>query len=240
MRNKIFLFTVSLFILTVANAQNIGGSFGSSFTNFNTYSNNTALNGSNVNFNAIENTKGRRYLFDGWAKGNVITSKGDVINNDTMLFNLDKMNNTLLVTEDKNNIIAVNRADISSMTLSDGKETYHFERVDAINPQGFLQVLAKKENGYILYKSIRTKFEKADYHTDGLMESGKSYDEYSDEYKYFIVMPDGKSFKEVALKSKSIKEAVGTDPKAAQFFSAHKNDPVNETYLSALVDYLNQ
>ena len=72
------------------------------------------------------------------------------------------------------------------------------------------------------------------------MESGKQYDEYSDEYKYYIVSPDGKSFKNVTLKSKAIKDAVSDNPKAAEFFSAHKNDPVDETYLTELVKYLNQ
>src|ERR1051326_4995385 len=101
MKHKVFVLVASGFFVTVANCQGWsdptpGGTTGP-FHNFNVYSHNTAWDGSYVNFNSIENTKGNRYLFDGWAKGNIITSKGDVIANDSFYYNLDKMSNTLLV-----------------------------------------------------------------------------------------------------------------------------------------------
>ena len=146
----------------------------------------------------------------------------------------------MLITADEKNVIAVDRSSISSFSLSDGHEDYHFERVDVINPQAFLQVLEKKNNGYILYKLTVTKFEKADYHTDGLMESGKSYDEYSDQYKYFVVLPDNKGYKTVVLKGKVIKEAFDDNPKFNEFYSSRKNAAVNESYLIEVVRFLNQ
>lgn len=247
MKNRIFLFTMIVLSVNISKGQHSlpgwhesGPSGLSQFKNFNVYTHNTALDGSYVNFNAIENTKGRRYLFDGWATGKVFTTNGQVFDSDSMFYNMDKMNSDLLVTTDKKNIIAVNKADIKSFILSDGKVTYTFDRIDVINPQGLLQVLVKKDNGYTLYRSITTKFQKADYHTDGLMESGKPYDEYSDQYKYFVVFPDGKGYKQVNLKGKSIKDVFKADPKSGEFFDSNKVLPVNEEYLISLVQFLNQ
>jgi hypothetical protein len=243
MKIIILLFASSLFFGVLAKSQwtdprPVGSS--GPFKNFNVYTHNTALDGSFVNFNNIENTKGKRYLFDDWAKGNVTMSAGGVINSDSLYYNFDKMSSSLLVTTDKKNIIAVNRSDISSFTLSDTNTNYNFERVDAINPRGFLQVLEKKDKGYILYKSITTKFEKASYHTDGLMESGKPYDEYSDQYKYYIALPDNKGYKNIVLKVKGIKEAFSGNPKFEEYTSAHKNALMDESYLIELIRFLNQ
>src|SRR5690348_14621936 len=111
---KIFLLlAVSLFLGIIAKSQwtdpQPGGSIGP-FKNFNVYTHNTALDGSFVNFNSIENTKGKRYLFDDWAKGSVITPKGELVNADSLYYNFDKMSNLLLITADKKNIIAVDRS----------------------------------------------------------------------------------------------------------------------------------
>ena len=103
----------------------------------------------------------------------------------------------------------------------------------------FFVVVAKNEK-YAVYKSIKTTFIKSDYHTNGLSESGKPYDEYSDEYKYYVVFPDNKGFKEVTLKTNVIKDVFGENQKANEFISEHKGSAVDENYLIDLVNYLNQ
>jgi hypothetical protein len=249
MRNKIFFFCASFFTIASANAQAVGnhwtwsdvrpaGNMGT-FRNFNYYTHNTAMDGSFVNFND-NNSKGRRYLFDGWAKGKVITSTGYVIASDSIDYNFDKMNSSLLVTTNKKDIIEVNRNDISAFVLNDEKNTYEFERVDAIDVQSFLEVVTKKNDGYILYKSVKTIFEKANYQTNGISESGHTYDLYTDEFKYYVVLPDGKEFRSISLKSKSIKEAFANDAKAIEYISAHKSDIIDEKFIKSMVEQLNQ
>ena len=85
------------------------------------------------------------------------------------------------------------KKEIGTFTLTDGKQEYTFEPVDIINPLQFFAVLAKNDK-YALYKLIKTKFIKADYHTNGLSESGNTYDEYKDEADYYIVSIPEKKF----------------------------------------------
>ena len=40
-------------------------------------------------------------------------------------------------------------------------------------------------------KQNHTKFIKADFHTNGLMDSGNPYDEYLDESTYIVRFPNG-------------------------------------------------
>ena len=56
---------------------------GSAFHNFTIYSYNSALNGSFTTFNKEDNTRGKQYLFDSWAKGTVIDINNNVIANDS-------------------------------------------------------------------------------------------------------------------------------------------------------------
>ena len=147
----------------------------------------------------------------------------------------------ILMVKMKEKIIGVNKSDIYSFTVSDGLQTYNFERVDLINPLQFFIVLAKADNKYALYKLIKTRFEKANYHTDGLMETGKPYNEYIDENSFYIVMPGSASFETVNLKTKSIKEVLKNDiDKVNTYFSQHKSETLNEDFLKNLITWLNQ
>src|SRR5437870_2401035 len=99
MNTKFFLTAAFCFLVTIINCQTTwtdtrpGGA--TSFHNFNMYSFNNALSGQFTNFNNTENTKGKRYLFDNWVKGNVINAQGATVVNDSFFYNLDKVQNDL-------------------------------------------------------------------------------------------------------------------------------------------------
>jgi len=235
----------------MANAQELGGSvlitqndnaINKTIKDFSQYSPVSFLNGSVLKtMNKTENTKGKRYVYDDWVKGTATTEKGEIVNNPELLFNFDKMTNDLLITQDKNTIIQVNKDIVKSFTLINGNDKTEFERVGPISSTKYLQVISKKDGGHALYKLTSTKFVKANYQTNGLSESGNPYDEYVDNDQYFVVPPGGKEFKIVNLKQKSIKAALtGNEQKVNEYFYKHAGEDIDGAFLKGLVDNINQ
>lgn len=242
MRKLIYLAFVSTGFLSNAFSQN---AVEKTFKDFSQYSPSSFMNGGVIfSFNNKDNTKGKRYYYDGWVKGSLISEKGAIINSQKYLFNLDKLNSSLLVTEDKQNIIQVDNTEIRYFTLINGVDSSSFERVDMIDPKVYLRIVAKKGTGfgYTLYKSIHTTFVKANYVSDGLMESGNPYDEYVDAEQYYVVLPEGKEFRPLSsLKSKAIRAAFkGQEKKVNEYFDQHADQNIDEFFLKGLTDYINQ
>src|SRR2546421_10060817 len=130
------------------------------FRNFSKYAPAGALNGDYITaFNTIENTKGRRYLFDKWVHGSVIISNGSIVKGDSILFNYDKATNALIFTLDGKNILLVTPGEARSFTLIESGVQYNFIKPDSIlSYNGFLQVLTSNKAKYTLYKQYQTKF----------------------------------------------------------------------------------
>lgn len=192
-------------------------------------------------FSLKENTVGRRYLFDKWVDGRVTSKDNILINTDSVKFNYDKIAGKLLAIQAKKNIIEVDDDLIKSFTLINGNDSVTFEKVPTTGENVFMVQLVADENHYSLYKSLKTHFEKANFQTNGLFESGKKYDEFVDQSDYYIVMPGQKEFKKVALKVKSIKQALPAEKqKVKNYFSKINEDPVPEIRLVGLVFYLNE
>ena len=194
-------------------------------------------------FSLKEETKGSRYLFTGgWARGKVVTMSNSLTDNPHLSFNYDKMNHNLFITEDMRKVLEVEKEQVRAFDLRiDGKE-YNFKRISAIDSNQFVQVLSEEPGKYAFYKLTKTRFVKSNYHSDGMVESGNPYDEYVDEYYYFLVPPDGKSYKLITvLKTKALKELLRSDnPRAMAYISQHKYDPVDEPFLLGMVEYINQ
>jgi len=198
--------------------------------------------GSFVNFHAgKENTRGSRYLFPDWVDGAVTTQNGVVISRDSLMYNYDKITHDLYLTDQKT-VVQVDASSIKTFTLRSEGKSLVFVKVGALQPNLFYQQLVDPGTaGYGLYKLVRTSFEKANYHTDGMVESGHNYDEYTDENDYYIGLPGGKEFKKVDLKKKSIREALAAaKPKVDAFFSSHRGDDLNELFLVQLIASLNK
>src|SRR5262249_11457199 len=95
-------------------------------------------------------------------------------------------------------------------------------------------------SGYGLYKLTKTTFKKADFHTDGMVESGNNYDEFADDVSYYILAPGATTATKIELKKKSIKEVLaGAKQKTDDYLSAHRGEDINEDFLTGLVGSLN-
>jgi hypothetical protein len=235
--NKICVLLVSILICSEVFSQNGIATAGSTFKDFGNYSMHPIMSGSAINsFNSPENTKGRRYYFDEWVKGTVISSSGKEISSEDYFFNFDKVTNSLLVTKDKKEIIEVNKESIQEIHFSDKGTVYDFAKEEKISPFKFVEVLVKNEK-VSLYKTINTRLVKANYTTNGISESGNPYDEYVDAPAFFISYKG--EFKPVILKFSSIKSNLKEESKKVNdFYADHLNDEVDENYLKSLVNYI--
>lgn len=196
--------------------------------------------GYNINaFNTIENTKGRRYFFDEWVRGSVVNSAGKEIASEDYYFNLDKVNNDLLVTKDKKEIIQIKKESVKEIHFTDKiGMAFEFTRVEKISPYRFVEVIVKTAK-YNVYKSINTRLVKSNYTTNGITESGNPYDEYVDAPEYFIMYKD--ELRPVQLKFRSMKSKLKEESKMVnQFYADHLEDEVDENYLKNLIIYISQ
>jgi hypothetical protein len=193
-------------------------------------------------FKLQEETVGSKYLLSDWSEGVVVDSGNNVIKNDFQKYNYDKVAQTLVLTQDKKTMVEVNKDQLKGFALKNSVgSNYIFLKIPLISENSFLQQLAFSEKNYLLYKLIKTHYEKANYHSDGLTESGKDYNEYVDNATYFIVFPDKQSFRTIELKKKAIKDVLNKDiKKVNKYFSDHNDEFVTESFLVGLVNYLNQ
>jgi hypothetical protein len=216
----------------LANTNGVFGDFGQ-------HGMQTLTNGYSINsFNSPENTKGRRYFFDEWVKGYVIANSGKQLGGDEYFFNFDKVNNNLMVTKDKKEIIEVNKDSLKEIHFTEKGLSYEFVKEPKITAYKFVEVLQKSDK-LSLYKTINTRLVKANFTTDGLTESGNPYDEYVDAPTY-ILCYNGE-FRPVILRFRSIKSALKEESKKVnQYYEDHLYDEVDENYLKNLVIYINQ
>jgi hypothetical protein len=201
----------------------------------------SGASGSLFNISHKEDTKGSRYLVgDGWAKGYVVDKTGATVKNDNFAYNYDKINGSLLLTQDKRAAVDVDRDQIKSFTIYnklDQPETYQL--ITAINPTHYTQVLSDGSK-YKVYKFTKTTFVKSDFKTDGMTSTGNHYDEYVDEPTYYVLNVKTSALQKISLKAKAIKQVFAADAdKVKAYFSDHADDDINDTFLSNLADSLN-
>lgn len=191
-------------------------------------------------FGSTEATRGSRYLFDEWADGTVVSVKDSVIKNQNYHFNYDKINGTILLSEDKTNVIEIDKDQLKAFTLrKEGGSFKTFELVPEIDKLHFVEVLS---NGgkYKIYKQLNTKFVKNDYRNDGLTSVGNNYDQYVDENAYYVMDVKSKQLHKTTLKKKALKEVFATDATKVNSYLITHTDDINDSYLTNLGNYLNQ
>ncbi|GAA3971946.1 hypothetical protein [Mucilaginibacter dorajii] len=147
----------------------------------------TSGTGMVYNLASKENTKGSRYLFDTWAKGYVVDKTGNTVKNDNYSFNYDKINGSLLLSQDKQTAIDVSKDQVKTFTVYDkADQPLNFEYVPAIDATHFVQALSTGSK-YKVYKLTKTTLVKADFKSDGMTSSGNKFDEYVDEPGYYVI-----------------------------------------------------
>jgi len=196
-----------------------------------------------VNFHAPkENTKGRRMLLADFSPGYVTTTSDSALKDPRLVFNYDKITHDLYYSFDRKTVIEADRSRVKTFHLATADGEQEYTRLDLIKPDAFFQTFNSFDNThYGFYALTKTEFKKADYRTDGMVESGNNYDEYVDNIQYYIVSPGGKEYQPLELKKKSVRAALpAVKTKVEEYLSQHKNDDVNETFVKNLIEYINK
>ena len=185
-------------------------------------------------------THGSRFLFNNWVHGFAVTPDNTLKQNDSYLFNYDKIEGNLIFTSDNKGIHQVVKQEVYQFDLYDGNgRQYMFEEVPAIDMKRYMQVLASGSK-YKIYKDLGTKFIKANYTTNGITSSGNNYDEYVDESVYYVVKLPGGQPQKLALRKKALKTAFAADADKVNKFLTGNDGDIDDNYLIKLGDYMNQ
>jgi hypothetical protein len=188
-------------------------------------------------FTHKEDTRGTQYLFDKWVTGAVLNANGEKLGLDYKL-NYDKINGNLLATTDFTSALEVDKTQYKTFLLyTEEGDTIEYNLVKNIDPAHYAMLIGAGED-FKTYKLVTTKFEKSDYHTDGIASTGNPYDEYVDATKYFVCNTKINTCQAFSLKKKSILAAFNNDAKVTDYFSKHK-EFIDEAAIRNLMDYLN-
>jgi hypothetical protein len=190
-------------------------------------------------FKPVDAIHGSLYLFDDWVRGALVSSDGLVYNDPSYGFDYNKVDGALLFTKDRKSAIQVDDSKIRSFTLCDKQDNpENFILVPVIDPAHFVQIIADG-NKYKIYKLTLTHFIKNNYHNDGMTSTGNNYDEYADDYSYFVVFGSAAPQK-FALKKKALKVIFKSDiDKLNKFFDTNSGD-IDDNYLHEMGDFMNK
>ena len=181
---------------------------------------------------------GSRFFFPNGVHGYVITTADSIKQDNSHLYNYQKMEGSLLFTDDGKTMKEIDRRLIKTFVLFDEQGSYVFENVPEIDPKHFVQVLAAGSK-YKIYKQLGTTFFPNDYVSNGMTSSGNNYDEIKDVPVYYAVKLPGGPLQKFTLRAKSIKTMFAADAvKVNKYLSSHDSD-IDDAYIKDLGDYLN-
>ena len=165
-----------------------------------------------------------------------------LLNDDHLFLNFDKISHVLYLTVDGKTFVKVETSQAKEIDFTGKDKQTKLVRLEGIDPDVFFQPLSDStdQNHYALYRLMTTRFIRANYRTNGLTSTGNNYDEYLDEYEYYLVMPGGRNYTPIKLKKKALRDALATaGPKVDNWFGRHNKEEVNEAFLVGLVNQLN-
>ena len=131
-----------------------------------------------------EATQGSPYLIANWATGKVLMTDGKMYNQPDNSLNFDKEKQELILKLSNNQVFEINSKTVKSFELTDSGNTLKFVYLNEKPSICFMQLYL--DSNTALYKTVYTKFYKADYVNRGLTESGYKYDRYVDEITYYV------------------------------------------------------
>jgi len=185
----------------------------------------------------VEPTRGSRYLFEDWVPGFGLNKNDSLVFEKTNLYNFDKIDGAIVYTNDGRSMAQVSPSQLKSFTLYDKKGHAHvYENAPEINKKPFVEVLINTPK-YKLYKKVDSKLTRANYHTDGLLETGHRYDEFTDVERYVFVSAADNKPQSISLKKGTLKKLFDGDADA--FIAAQGSRDVDEEYVKDLGNSLN-
>jgi len=191
-------------------------------------------------FTDVRETVGSRFLFNQWVHGYVVKNDGSLVQMKEVTFNYDKMTGDLYLSVTNASVMLADRNIIKSFTLFSPKgQLMTFEQVNQISKDLYLQVISAGPK-YKIYKLYITKFVPSNYKSDGIVSSGNTYDEYTDESGYFIWNLSANTLGVLNTRKKDIKEAFAAEgSKLTDYMTAHSGK-IDENYIKSLADAMNQ
>ncbi|HXB44999.1 MAG TPA: carboxypeptidase-like regulatory domain-containing protein [Puia sp.] len=187
-----------------------------------------------------EDTKGSRYLLNKFGAGIIVDQYNKIITDSNKLLNYDKIDGQLIITQDTKNYITVDKEKVIAFALKAPDTSFIFLNVPILSKNNYFVLIANGAK-YSAYKSIRSRFVKSNYRSNGLVESGNNYDEYVDQQIYYWVDQSKKTAGIFELKKKSILEAFSAEIEKTRFyFAQHKHDDIDDNFVKHLIVYLNQ
>jgi hypothetical protein len=196
---------------------------------------NTAIS----SFNHPE-VKGKRYVFDTWTPGTVISVDGTVYAS-KYNFNLDKINQEVYAVVDSNynTVFLLDRSKIRR--LNAGQVTFvNSASLRGSVPGQFYQALVDDSTKYSLYKLTTTRFVKANPNDIMNVRTGNVENEYIDDVKYFISASNG-DLKKINLNESNIRKTLkANSDKVDNYFFANSVRSVDEAFLIDLIQDLNK
>jgi hypothetical protein len=186
--------------------------------------------------------KGGLLLFEKyWASGRVELPDHKILQNDSLYYNYDKMNQTLLVTKDFKTMLTVEKKNFKSVTFFLMDSVYVLEHVDLINSKDVFFELLRDDNKYSLYKDILTEFTDVNYRSSGLATEGRTNGTLVDHSIYYIVFQNKEYKKLNKIDKKSIQKAFNTsaDRERVERWLSGKTADGGESLLWDLIAYLN-
>ncbi|HEY8929347.1 MAG TPA: hypothetical protein VIM55_09165 [Mucilaginibacter sp.] len=179
-----------------------------------------------------EPTRGSRLYFDDWVPGFGINKTDSIVFEKENVYNFDKIDGTIIYTNDGRTMSSVSTGQLRSFTLYDKKGHAHtYESAPEINKKPFVEVLLSTPK-YKIYKRMDTKLVRADYKYNGVTESGNKYDEFVDDNRYIFVVANGEKPQTISLKKSVLKKAFNGD--ADSFIVAQGSREVDEEYIKDL------
>jgi hypothetical protein len=184
---------------------------------------------------------GKNLLFDNeWVKAKLLTSDNSVINNDTLLFNFDKIDQRLLVTADFKNVFQIDWREFKAILFYRHDSGYVYKHISFISHKDLFQVLINGDGKYSLFKTIHTKVVKGSY---GNASFGRTTDKYLDVPEYCILFPN-REFRIIhLLKKAAIERVFDLNPdydKVEDYLNMNNKTLYEEADLEQLIQYLNK
>jgi hypothetical protein len=184
--------------------------------------------------------KGKRYVFDTWTPGTIISADGNIYSS-KYSFNLDKINQDLYAVADSNynSVFILDRSRIKRFNAG------NLSFINSINLHGnvpgyFYQILVDDSTKFSLYKLTTTKFVKANPNDIMNARTGNVENEYIDDVKYFISVSNG-DLKKINLNESNIRKTLKANgEKVDNYFSTNSFKSVDEAFLVDLIQSLNK
>lgn len=186
------------------------------------------------------NVHGNRYLFEDFAHGFVINAQGGLFANPTYLYDYDKIGGGIMLSVNNGAVSQLDDAQIKTITLfGNGDKTYVLAKVPSIDNGHYVQVLASGPK-YNIYKATQTSFVKSDYVNRGVAAHGNDYDEFVDDFTYYLLDVQANQMQKIAPKKKALKAAFAKEADKINKYLANHSGDIDDAYLSNLGAYMNQ